>query len=108
MLVVDYAMDEFDPGNPGVSDTHHFRSFEAQRIDTWRQFLEPAEVTLIEARCREGMKSFGYTPTAPRVNPVEYYGYYLEERGRAMATSARRTLRRYLMRSAWRSFASSV
>ncbi|HET9270521.1 MAG TPA: sulfotransferase [Vicinamibacterales bacterium] len=108
MLVVDYAMDEFDPGKPGVSDKHHFRSFEAQRIDKWRQFLEPAEVKLIETRCREGMELFGYAPTAPRVNPLEYYGYYLPERGRALVKATRRTLRRYRMRSAWRSFASSV
>jgi hypothetical protein len=108
MLVVDYAMDEFTPSQPGVSDTHHFQSFEAQRIDNWRRFLEPAEVRLIESRCREGMELFGYAPTTPRVNPVEYYGYYCTERGRAEGKALRRRLRHYLIRSAWRSFASSV
>ena len=104
MLVVDYEMTEFNPDKPGEAAEHHFRSFEAQRIDTWRQFLTPAEVKLIETQCREGMELFGYTPTTPQVNPLEYYGYYLTERGRALAKSTRRTLRRrfagYRMRSA--------
>ena len=94
MLVVDYAMDEFNPDRPGEAGAHHYRSFEAQRIDKWRQFLAPAEVKLIETRCREGMALFGYTPSAPRVNPVEYYGYYLTERGRALVRATRRALRR--------------
>jgi hypothetical protein len=96
MLVVDYAMDEFNPDKPGEAGTHHFQSFEAQRIDKWRQFLEPAEVKLIETVCRDGMALFGYAPSAPRVSPLEYYPYYLTERGRAQTKAVRRMLRRGL------------
>ena len=96
MLAVDYEMDEFHPDRPGEAGGHRYRSFEAQRIDKWRQFLAPAEVKLVETVCRDGMAQFGYAPAIPRVNPFEYYGYYLTERGRALAKTSRRTLRRLL------------
>ena len=100
MLVIDHVMNDFDPDKPGEAGQHHYQSFEAHRIDKWRQFLTPSEVKLIESRCREGMELFGYAPSAPRVTPFEYYLYYLTERGRAESTTIRRRLRRYRMRSA--------
>lgn len=98
MLAVDHVMDDFNPGTPGESARHHYQSFETQRIDRWRQFLTPVEVTLIETRCREGMELFGYAPTAPQVNPIEYYRYYVTARRRALGKTLRRILRRRFAR----------
>jgi hypothetical protein len=95
MHVPDLVMNDFNPGTPGEFVEHHYRSFETQRIDRWRQFLAPVEVKLIETRCREGMELFGYAPTAPRVNPGEYFLFYVTARRRALAKTIRRSLRQF-------------
>jgi hypothetical protein len=99
MLVPDFVMSDFNPNKPGESVQHHYRSFETQRIDKWRQFLTPVEVKLIENRCREGMELFGYAPTAPRVKPIEYLRYYLMARWRVLSDTTRSILRRRLART---------
>jgi hypothetical protein len=96
MLLVDHVMNAFSPDNPGEPTAHHYRSFEAHRIDQWRKFLTPVEVKLIENRCRDGMEEFGYPLTAPQVSPIEYYPYYVSVRGRALGKTIRRVLRRRL------------
>jgi len=94
MLVVDHVMNDFNPDKPGEFAEHHYRSFETQRIDKWRQFFTPVEVKLIETRCREGMELFGYAPIAPHVRPIEYWRYYVMVRWRAHSKTIRRILRR--------------
>ena len=94
MLAPDHVMNDFNPNAPGECAQHHYRSFETQRIDKWRQYLTPVEVKLIESRCRDGMAQFGYAPTAPRVTPFEYGRYYLTARRRALDKAIRRILRR--------------
>ncbi len=94
MLALDHVMNDFNPHKPGEFAEHHYRSFETQRIDRWRQFLTPVEVKLIETRCREGMEEFGYAPTAPQVKPIEYCRYYVMARWPALSQAIRRILRR--------------
>jgi hypothetical protein len=94
LLVLDHVMRDFDPQKPGESSQHRYQSFETRRIDTWRQFLTPVEVKLIEARCRDGMQEFAYAPTSPRVAPFDYYRYYLTARRKALGKTIRRTIRR--------------
>jgi hypothetical protein len=98
MVVPDHVMDDFNPQKPGEFAKHRYQSFETQRIDKWRQFLTPVEVKLIEARCREGMELFGYVPTAPQVNPIEYYRYYVMAQRRVLGKTIRRALRRLFAR----------
>jgi hypothetical protein len=98
MLALDYEMQDWNPNTPGEFAQRRYRSFETQRIDTWRQFLTPVEVKLIEARCREGMELFGYAPTAPQVKPIEYFRYYVSARRRALGRTIRRSLRRTFAR----------
>ena len=93
MLVLDHVMNDFNPEKPGESVEHHYRSFETQRIDKWRQFLSPVEVKLIETRCREGMVQFGYAPSALKVNPIEHCRYYATARWRELRRTIRRILR---------------
>jgi hypothetical protein len=94
MLAPDLVMNDFNPDKPGEFAEHHYRSFETQRIDRWRQFLTPVEVKLIETRCRAGMELFGYAPTAPQVKPIEYRRYYVTARWQALDKAIRRILRR--------------
>ena len=87
MLVLDHVMNDFNPSQPGEFAEHHYRSFETQRIDKWRQFLTPVEVKLIETRCREGWRSLD-SADGSAGEAHEYLRYYVR---RAGSRSAKRS-----------------
>jgi hypothetical protein len=45
------------------------------------------------------MELFGYTPTAPKVKPIEYLRYYLRARWRVLNDTTRGILRRRFART---------
>ena len=94
MLTFDHVEREWNPTNPGEGAKRHYQGFEQQRIDKWKKFLTPAEVKLIEDRCRRGMALFGYQTTDPHVDLSAYVPFYLRERRRALHKSVRQMTRR--------------
>ena len=90
LLAFDHVEREWNPARPGEGSKRHYRGFEQQRIDKWRTFMTASDIKLIEDRCREGMKLFGYELTAPKVEARQYVPYYLKERRKALKRSFRR------------------
>jgi hypothetical protein len=98
LLTFDHVEREWMPTNPGEGSKRHYQGFEQQRVDKWKKHLQPAEVKLIEDRCRQGMEWFGYERTDPAVDLATYAPYYLSERRKALRKSIKR-MRRQLHRS---------
>jgi hypothetical protein len=99
LLAFDHVEREWNPARPGEGSKRHYQGFEHHRIDNWKKFMTPAEIKLIEDRCHEGMKLFGYALTTPPVNAREYVPYYVRERRKALKRSIRR-LKRSVRRGA--------
>lgn len=90
LLAFDHVEREWNPTRPGEGSKRHYQGFEQQRIDKWKKFMTPSDIKLIEDRCREGMKLFGYELTAPEVEARQYVPYYFKERRKALKRSFRR------------------
>jgi hypothetical protein len=98
LLTFDHVEREWKPTNPGEGSKRHYQGFEQQRVDKWKKHLQPAEIKLIEDRCRQGMEWFGYERMDPAIDLGTYAPYYLTERRRALRKSIKR-MRRQLQRS---------
>jgi hypothetical protein len=98
MLAFDHVEREWNPANPGEGAKRHYQGFEKQRIDKWKKYMAPAEVKLIEDRCRDGMALFDYELMNPQVDVSAYVPYYLKERQKALKKSVKRMRKRLRLR----------
>ncbi len=82
-------------GSDGVVEHRRYKSFDADMLDKYRDAMTPAQISLVEWRCRSGMDELGYARDGRLVRPsdvpflVSDGARWLAERAQVLVASAR-------------------
>jgi sulfotransferase family protein len=95
MLAFNHYQKDWNPATGVEGAKRRYKGFEKQRVDTWRTFMSPVEVRLVENQCRRGMGLLGYEAMNPQVPTADYIARYMTERLRHVQKVSMRLKRRF-------------